>query len=65
MDNNTKLDGLEMLHAIQHSFHHDDDDHEAINETSQIPFIVGKTKKKYCYGFIIITVLNNEKKKQI
>ncbi|XP_011303917.1 multiple coagulation factor deficiency protein 2 homolog [Fopius arisanus] len=40
VDNNTKLDGLEMLHAIQHSFHHDEDDHEVVDEASQIPFIV-------------------------
>ncbi|XP_039300708.1 multiple coagulation factor deficiency protein 2 homolog, partial [Nilaparvata lugens] len=27
-DNNTKLDGLEILHAIHHSTHHDHDDSE-------------------------------------
>ncbi|XP_034943458.1 multiple coagulation factor deficiency protein 2 homolog [Chelonus insularis] len=36
VDNNTKLDGLEMLYAIQHTFHEDD-----IHETDDsIPLIV-------------------------
>ncbi|XP_063993369.1 multiple coagulation factor deficiency protein 2 homolog [Diachasmimorpha longicaudata] len=40
IDNNTKLDGLELLHAIQHSFHKEEDGHEIGDELKQIPFIV-------------------------
>lgn len=42
MDNNTKLDGLEMLHAIQHTFHENESDNGDIPEDleNQIPLIV-------------------------
>ncbi|KAK0180286.1 hypothetical protein PV327_005946 [Microctonus hyperodae] len=40
-DNNTKLDGLEMLHAIQHTFHENEGDEEAeIYDNNQIALII-------------------------
>ncbi|KAH0548805.1 multiple coagulation factor deficiency protein 2 homolog [Cotesia glomerata] len=41
-DNNTKLDGLEILHALQHTYHTEDDYNEVddYNLADQIPMII-------------------------
>lgn len=43
VDNNTKLDGLEILHAIQHTFHEhrlaENDDYK--EDMQDLPWIVG------------------------
>lgn len=41
-DNNTKLDGLEILHALQHTYHNDEDDNEVDDYSleDQIPMII-------------------------
>lgn len=44
MDNNTKLDGLEILHAIQHTLH-DSEEHatdDKIQDLNSLPWIVGE-----------------------
>lgn len=40
IDNNTKLDGLEMLHAIQHTFHEHDDKLGDYDSEKQIRLII-------------------------
>ncbi|EZA46438.1 multiple coagulation factor deficiency protein 2 homolog [Ooceraea biroi] len=40
IDNNTKLDGLELLHAIQHTFHEHANDEEDTIQSEDLPWIV-------------------------
>lgn len=48
VDNNTKLDGLEILHAIQHTFHEnrlaENDDYK--EDMQDLPWIVGTFETK-------------------
>lgn len=44
IDNNTKLDGLELLHAIQHTFHEVADNEELTMQ--DLPWIVGESRVK-------------------
>lgn len=56
-DNNTKLDGLEFLHALQHTFHgeeiDEDDNENAIDSEESFSWIVGtfdrETARIYAY----------------